>query len=218
MREVAIFDIDGTVIKGQSQKELLFFLYLNGFISTYSFCYLLIWFILYKINLVHKSDIPLRYALDLFKGWDADTLRSLTKKFVNKVLVKKIYSEAIAEIGNHREKGNRILLVSNAIDPIVEELAKYLKIPDYLCTTLEIIDGRVTGQTIGKPVYGNTKVEVISKFLEKNNLTWEQTWGYGDHITDVPFLEKTKYQFIVNPNKQLAKIATNRKWRVLYFK
>lgn len=217
MKKLAIFDIDGTIVRGQSQKLFLKYLLSTGQISRSFYLRLMMWFILYKLGLVKDPKKTMEYAFSFLKGREVGEIAAMAQDFFEKGLKSCIYSDASDIISKHQDEGCEVILVSNAAEPIVKTLASYLKASQYICTTLEIIDGHYTGK-ITDIMYGERKAEAVKSFIEANGFDPSDSWAYGDHSSDEYVLSLVGHPVAVNPTPSLLKIANGRHWQIVNFK
>jgi len=217
---IVILDVDDTLIKGQSQQLFIEYLLRKGLISYLSYIRIMAWFILYKLGFVSDPKKIAEYSFRLFKGKSKENIEKISEDFFQEVLSKKFYPEALKIIKEHKNNGRRIILLSNAIEIIIKKISDRLDIPDYVCTKLEMTGEIYTGKISGEITYGQNKVRKIKNYLSEKNIQLEQaeSWGYGDHSSDIFVLELVKYPFAVNPDKKLKKTANKRNWRILEFK
>jgi len=217
MFQLAIFDIDDTLVNGQTQQLLLKYLRGKKVVSFGVFFKISLWFVLYKLGLISNPKKIMEYAFGFLKDWPITKMDGLIDDFFENNLKIKIYQKGLEEVKKHQKEGREILLVSNAIEPVVKKIAEYLQVKNYICTKLEVTNGKYTGRIEGSMVYGQTKVPLIIDFMSKNGYEFKETWGYGDHLSDIHYLEKVTHPFAVNPSKKFLKEAKLRNWPVLYF-
>jgi len=216
MKELVIFDVDETIVRGQSQELFLRYLLKNKQIGYFFYLKLLIWFVLYKIGIIKDPKKPMVYAYSFLKGKSVAEITWLAHDFFEGALKNAIYPEAIDIIREHESMGRMVILVSNSIEEIVKEMADYLHVDSYLTTTLETKEGYYTG-VIRSMVYGNYKTEVVNKFIKENDLNLETAWAYGDHISDQPLLSIVANPVVVNPSPALLEIAQKKHWPIMKF-
>lgn len=217
MKELVIFDVDGTIVRGQSQRLFLKYLLSVHKINLSFYLKLMMWFVLYKLGLVKDPKKTMEYAFSFLKGRPVEEITDLAHDFFEKVLKIYIYSDALDLIKEHRSLGREVTLVSNAAEPIVKELALYLNVKQYICTTLEIIDGHYTGK-IEDTVYGEHKTDMIEQFVKVHDWNLNTAWAYGDHLSDQSLLSIVKHPVATNPSSSLSKIAHKKHWPILVFK
>lgn len=217
MKELVIFDVDGVIIRGQSQQLFLKYLLRKKVISLTYYINLIAWFMFYKMGFVKNPTSAMEFAYRVLRGKSEEYLSELTKDFFSSDLINHFYGESRELIQKHRENGSRIVLLSNAIGPIIKEVASYLKVEDFIATRLESNQGIFTGKILGSPVFGKNKVEKIKNYIKFNKLEGYKTTGYGDHITDLDILNYVNEPVAVNPSPELLKIAGKNSWKVLKF-
>jgi HAD superfamily hydrolase (TIGR01490 family) len=218
MNELVILDLDNTLIKGQSQQFLLKYLFSKKLINLFPFLKISCWFLAYKLKLTKNPKPIMNYAFRFLENWKVEDFEKLINQFFQEILKKRIFRETEVIINKHKEKNRDLLIISNAIVPIVEKLSSYLKVAKYLGTQLEIKNGLYTGKIIGNIVYGNNKVSLIKKYCQQNNLSLKNCWAYGDHASDIPILELATFACAVNPDTKLYQEAQKRGWKIFYFK
>lgn len=218
MKELVFFDIDNTLLDGYSQQILLSYLFHKKIIKKIPYFKINLWFILYKIGLIEDPKRTMEYAYKFLSNWKTSDFEAVIDDFFKDKLKARFFKEAIEVIKIHKKEGRELVLISNIVDILAKKIAEYLGINNYLSTRLEIIGGKFTGKIIGDIVYGKEKEKVINDFTKKNNLTLDSSWGYGDHLSDLPFLNLVKKPNAVNPSTALMKIAESKNWPILIFK
>lgn len=217
MKEVVIFDVDNTILKGFSQGLFVDYLYKTGKVSfVYRFT-LILWFILYKLRLVKDPKPAMEYGLAFIKGKTEIEIENIVNEFFYKNLLPKIYPEALVIIEKHQSLGRELMLISNAPDIIIDKLSKYLKINRYLSTKLEIRHGVYTGNIIGDIMYGKQKLDSVRFYISGEGMSLDNSWGYADHESDSFILSAVTHPFAVNPSRNLRKIAIKNNWKILKF-
>ncbi len=218
MRETVIIDLDGTIIKGQSQRLLLDFLFKKRIISPFQCLKIYLWFIFYKTGLAKNPENIMRYAFSFFAGKAVGEIDEIIDDFFETVLKKFIFQEMIDIINKHRKENRELLIVSNAAVIIVQKIARFLDIKNCIGTRLEIVNNKFTGNILGDIVYGKNKIKSAVGFLTSHNLLIEDCWVYADHISDLPLLEIANCPIVVNADGKLYKEAKKRNWQTLIFK
>lgn len=218
MKELVIFDIDGTLLKGQSQKLLLNYVFKNKLIGFLTYLKIYLWFILYKAGIEKNPKKIMEYAYFFIQGKTEADVELIIKDFFNTTLKKYIFNEAVDVINSHKLNGRKIILLSNVVEILVREIANSLDIKDYIGTKLEVIDGKFTGKILDEIVYGKEKIMHLDNFIKNNDLSLSGSWSYGDHISDLCVLEKTEHPFAVNPDNDLRREAKKNNWPILIFK
>jgi len=73
---------------------------------------------------------------------------------------------------------------------------------------------RFTGQVLDEHLIAN-KANIVSRVIEKENLTLEESVGVGDTEGDITLLEMVQSPICFNPNQALYSYAKKRGWEVV---
>lgn len=214
-KQLIVFDIDNTIVKGQSQKYFLTFLYKHKHISWRHYITVLLWFLMYKFSLTRSPERVMAFAYSFLKGQKPTEIQDTTDNFYQNDLRLRLYPLAIKEVRKHQEMGRDILLLSNAGNPLVEKIASELGVGAFICTQLELKNGVYTGKIEGNSVYGENKVRKLERFLADKR--YGEIHGYADHFSDIDLLEFVDVAYAVNPDRKLRRIAESKGWRILNF-
>lgn len=217
-QETVFFDVDDTLIKGQSQKLFIKFLWRKKLVSSWFYIQLMFWFLLYKLRIIKDPSKIATHAFSFLKNTSREKLKELVDIFFNQVLVGQFYQDALSVIREHQKEGRQIFLVSNAFDTIVEKVSFYVKADGYIATELKDDNGVLSGEINGTINYGIAKAERVREFCAKNNISLENSWGYADHPSDIDFLKLMKIPVVVNPSKNFLKNAQDLTFNISIFK
>jgi len=119
------------------------------------------------------------------------------------------------ELMQHKKSGAELVLVSGSFAAILSPIRAQIAADALLCTELEVIDGVHTGRVL-QQVIGDGKWEVIRRYLNgRTDVRMEDCYAYGDHVSDICFMEKVGHQVVVGDSTDMLEIARQRNWRVL---
>lgn len=214
---VVFFDVDNTLMRGQSQRLFVSFLFKKGLISLWVYSKIIFWFFLYKIGIAKNPRAIAEYGFAFLKGYAVGDFKKIVSSFFETVLKERIYRESEKIIREHKERGDKVILLSNSFNILMQQIVEYLLIDGFLCTKLEIIDGEFTGKIDGDIVYGVNKIEIAKQYLEDNKIPRNNVWAYADHISDIGILRLVGNPVVVNPSTALLREAKTRKWKILLY-
>ncbi|MFG2298619.1 HAD family hydrolase [Streptomyces sp. NPDC048603] len=121
---------------------------------------------------------------------------------------------ALDALRAHRERGDRIVLVSGSLRACLQPLADELG-ASLLCTGQEVgADGRFTG-TVNRSMIGPGKLRAVTEALGAWRLDPEDCWAYGDHASDLAMLEAVGNPVVVGDDPLLRQAAERHGWPVL---
>jgi phosphoserine phosphatase len=159
-------------------------------------------------NIFNSRFSPFRYffiGLSVFAGWDylrkfnlrllsgrsKEELDGLSNKFVGEFLHDRKITAIHALLNKSLSNGDRVVLCSSSIEPVVAAVAAKLKVKEYVSTTLEYENGVFSG-FIADDV-SNTKLT----HLRKNGVECEIGLAVSDNISDLDLLKAARRSYAV---------------------
>jgi HAD superfamily hydrolase (TIGR01490 family) len=218
-RSAAFFDLDRTLMAGSSGMAWVRASYDAKLISR---AQMLRWA---RDGLVFRlrgsTDATTKAAMDqiseVLKGTRGRDLQRLGPQVLAGVLPR-IYPEMLAEVHEHQDAGRPTFIVSAAGNDLVESLARVLGADAGIGTRYEVgADGRFTGRLDGPFVYGEGKVDAMRRFADEHGIDLLASYAYSDSASDLPMLRAVGNPVAVNPDPELAAVATQEGWGVMRF-
>jgi HAD superfamily hydrolase (TIGR01490 family) len=212
---LAIFDLDNTLIAGDSDHGWGEFLVANDKVDANHY---------QKMNDQFYADYEagcldilayLEFSLAPLAATSMEELAALHLKFMQQIISPLRLPKAEALIEQHRQAGNRLLVITSTNRFIVEPICQALGIDELLATDPEIIDGRYTGKIVGTPTYQEGKVERLKLWLSENNESLAGSYFYSDSINDLPLLLEVDKPVAVDPDDALSAEAASRGWDII---
>ena len=155
-------------------------------------------------------------GLLVLKNVRPEVLRDLVAEALEPVLKPLVYSEPLALAEQHRSRGERVYIVSAALQEIVDALAADLGFDGALGTVCEVEDGVYTGHSL-RALHGGAKRAATVELAEREQIDLAASTAYSDSETDLPFLEAVGHPVAVNPDGGLRRVARERGWPILEF-
>ena len=128
-------------------------------------------------------DQSFRERLAMLKGLDESVLASIAQQLPLTDGVEKLISTL-------KHNGYRTAILSGGFTYFANYLKQKLGIDYIHANTLEIVDGKVTGNVSGEIINGQRKAEWLLKIAAKENLSTDQVIAVGDGANDLPMLAK----------------------------
>lgn len=213
---IFVIDIDGTLIKGQSQRKFISFFKKKGVVSSFSYVYITVWFLLYKLHLVKDSGKILLFGLKSFKGKTVETINDFMDEFIRDIISPLYFKHSKDLLQTLKDRGGRVIFLSSAVEIIVQAIAKDLNISEYICTKVQTQDGKYTGEVEGKQVYGAQKSNYLNTFLSEKNISMDQVVVLTDHYSDIPLLKTAGKGIVTNPDAKMYTWAKRNNFTVIY--
>lgn len=212
---IAFFDLDGTLVVGQTQRLLVAFLRERGMVSRRFMAGVALWFVGYRLGVLKATDRARARGAELVAGRSVGEVTALMDVFADEVLRPRLHPGAVEALRGHQRRGDTVVIVSAALAPVVEALGRLLGVEDLAGTPLAVSGGEYTGQLAGRAVYGPEKVRAARAYLTRGAVDPGRCSAYADHETDVDLLELVGEPVAVSPRPALAAIARERGWRVI---
>ena len=147
-----------------------------------------------------------------YEGAPVERLRDDGWELFHDLLLTKSFPAGIARVREHRALGHRTILITGALDLVVEPLRPLFD--DIVCARLGEVDGTFTGRLEELPPIGEARALVLADYAEAEGLQLEESMAYADSASDLPMLEAVGFPVAVNPEAKLAAIARRRGWHV----
>jgi alcohol-forming fatty acyl-CoA reductase len=148
-----------------------------------------------------------------YEGLEPQIMRGLGREALDAVTLRRIYPEGMRRIREHKRAGHRVLLLTGALDVVVEPLAELLDV-EVDCAHLLVKDGRLTGDLQSPPPAGEARGALLKEYAERNGIALAESFAYADSLSDLPMLELVGTPVAVNPDARLSQVAGQRGWRI----
>lgn len=209
---LAIFDLDNTLLDGDSDHAWGEFLVQKKLVDPVSFR---------KQNDQFYQDYKdgnldifayQAFAIAPLTQFSLSELASLHESFLNELIKPMITEKSKRLLKDHREKGDFLLIVTATNDFVTNPIAKFLGVDDIIATSAEIANGRYTGNIVGTPSFHEGKIERLKEWVDNHPSSFDESYFYSDSINDLPLLEWVDYPCVVNADDKLKAIAAERNW------
>jgi len=84
--------------------------------------------------------------------------------------------------------GHEVAVVSGGFASVIEPLLNELGITNYQANSLEVVDGKITGQVLHPIIDRAAKAQALRDFAEKAGVSIEQTIAIGDGANDLDMI------------------------------
>ncbi len=152
----------------------------------------------------------------VYEGMSRDRLLVLADEVFDTVVRRALYPGARDLVQRCRAEGHDVVLVSGALDFLMERLAKDLGAKDFIANRLEIKDGYATGKLLRPIVAGPEKARLIREWARDHGHDLAECFAYSDSYSDVPMLSVVGHPCVVNPDIRLGNLARTYAWPVLH--
>lgn len=214
--KLAIFDLDNTILKGDSDYSWIKFLIDSGYVDRQEYKkkndYFYNQYYLGKLDNEEWS----KFALSYFKGKRAEDIENQINEFLSTIIEPIINIYALRLLHEHSHNNDTMLLASATNSVIVNPIAKRLGFKNIVSTDVEMVNSIYTGKIQGEHALGKGKLLKVKKWMNDNGfLNFKDTVFYSDSINDLPLLLKVNQAIAVNPDDKLRQESNERSWEII---
>lgn len=215
---LALFDLDNTLLRGDSDYNWSKFLIKNGFLD----------------NDEHQKQNEIFYqdykdgCLDIYKFCEfqfrpftlikRDKLNKLRERYITEVIKPLITRKALGLVDSHQKNNDLCIIITATNSYITQPIASIFKINVLIGTDPEEINGNFTGHVLGTPSFQEGKIFRLQEWLKDHNYSFssfKQTYFYSDSQNDLPLLEFVSDPVCVNPDPILEMKAKENDWPII---
>ncbi len=216
--ELALFDLDNTLLSGDSDYEWAQFLIERGVLERAE----------YEAKNEHffrqynagELDIheflefqlaPLaRYPREKLDEWHAEFMRTKIEPMIR--------AKGVELVRRHLGHGDLCAIVTSTNAFITAPIAREFGLEHLVATELEVRDGRFTGKPSGTPCFREGKITRVEEWLAGQGrilASFTAIWFYSDSQNDLPLLEYVTHPVVVDPDEVLHRVAVKRGWQII---
>ncbi len=217
-QKLALFDLDHTLLSGDSDVLWCEFLMQQGLLDRAEFE-------------ARNADMARRYAdasvsvqefCDFYVGTLAGRSpaqwQPLCEQFLREVIAPRIPASAHALVDSHRQQGHTLVLTTATNRVITGMTARSLGFENLIATEVALEAGVCTGRTTGTLNMREGKVTRLQEWLAERGLPatlLAQATLYSDSSNDLPLLGAVGEPVAVDPDARLLAHARTAGWTVL---
>mgnify|MGYP001457381446 FL=1 len=216
MKKLVIFDLDNTLLNGDSDRNWGEFLSEKKIVNSN---YLLRSEQFYNNYYQGSLDIDgfLNFCLEPLKNNKMDVLLELREEFIEKKIKPIVLSDALTKVKEEMEN-SRVIIATATNDFVTKPIADLFGIEDLIATEFEIADNKFTGQVLGLPCFREGKLKKVTEWINLNGYALTQSRFYSDSFNDLPLLKKVKEAVVVDGDEKLLMEAKKNGWLCLSFR
>lgn len=218
MMRLALFDLDNTLLTGDSDYEWGQFLVDRGVLDRAT----------YEAQNREYYEQYVRGTLDIHE-YLGFALRPLAEhppeelarwhaEFMRERIVPMITPAARALVRGHLGDGDLCAIVTATNRFVTEPIAREFGVAHLIATEPESRDGRFTGRVSGTPCFRDGKLARLDEWLAARGRRlgdFAQSVFYSDSHNDLPLLRRVTRPVAVDPDESLAAEAAKRGWAVI---
>ena len=212
---LAIFDLDNTLLRGDSDHAWGRFLIENHIVDGEDYereneRY----YTQYQAGTLDIMEF-LAFALKPLAAHDRASLDGWHRQYMLAKVLPMITPAARALVNKHRAQGDTLVIVTATNRFVTAPIAREFNIDHLIATEPEERHGRFTGKVAGIPCYREGKVTRLQSWMQEQRQTLQGSWFYSDSHNDLPLLSIVDHPVAVNPDDILRHEAQKHGWQIL---
>jgi HAD superfamily hydrolase (TIGR01490 family) len=213
---LALFDLDNTLLAGDSDFEWAQFLIEQGVLDREVYeARNQAFYDQYKAGTLDIHEF-LDFQLKPLSRHPREQLDAWHRDYLARRIVPMVAPGTPQLLARHRNDVCVIVTATNSF--VTRPIADHLGIEHLIATEPEQIDGRFTGRVAGTPSFREGKVSRLMDWLSAQGLSWqdvEESWFYSDSLNDLPLLAQVHHPIAVDPDPTLRAHAKAHGWPVM---
>ena len=217
MTELLIFDLDNTLLAGDSDRNWGIFLAEQKVVDS---SYLDESEKFYNNYYEGSLDIDgfLSFCLRPLIDNDMSYLLKLRQQFIDEKIKPIMTQTGKKLIDESQAEGKTVIIATATNDFVTRPIADLFNVDTLIATEFEIQNNKFTGKVLGEPCFRDGKLNKVKKWINENDYNLSETSFYSDSFNDLPLLEKVKYPVIVDGDDKLVEIGKNNNWECISFR
>ncbi|MEI9752140.1 HAD family hydrolase [Moellerella wisconsensis] len=216
--KIAVFDLDETLIQGDSSVLWTHYLWDKQIINDPQF-------IAEDSRMMAQYnagilDMPayLAFSMQSLAGIPTEQVDIWLDDFVNTIILPNIYPAARQCIDDYRQRHIPVIIISATVSFIVKKIAAKLHADFAIGIDMQVINNSYSGTINGIASFKTGKVKRLTQWLSQQRVSDAEIVFYTDSANDLPMCYFADQVITINADPRLAEIAMEQQWTQLQWK
>ncbi len=217
---LALFDLDHTLLDGDSNSLWLEFLVAHGQLSAKALARQAEEYARYEAGTLDIARY-LKFHLKLLADRPVAEWLGWRDRFVSTIIAAHIPSDAYGFVAEHRARGDRVAILTATHSFLADGIAVLFDPIDVIAPQAVMTAGWITGHIGSDICFAERKISCLAAWMSREELRFESfsaVYFYSDSFNDLPLLEQVSHPIVVNGDKRLLSAAAQRGWPQLQWR
>ncbi|MGC8591773.1 HAD family hydrolase [Acidithiobacillus sp.] len=216
---LALFDLDNTLLAGDSDHAWMEFLADRGVVDGLEHRRKNdLFYAQYQAGTLDIHEF-LRFQLAPLAAHPRIVLDAWHRAYLQERVLPMISAQARALVEQHRQRGDVLVIITATNRFVTAPIARELGVEHLLATEPEEReDGSFTGGVLGIPCFREGKVQRLREWLQETGFSLGDSTFYSDSHNDLALLEAVRYPVAVDPDPVLRRHAEAQGWPILHLR
>lgn len=216
--QLALFDLDNTLLNGDSDFEWSQFLIDQGVLDRELFeAKNLAFYNQYKAGTLDIHAF-LDFQLKPLSRHKRAELDRWHVEFMHQKIRPMMSKAGIKLVENHRVAGDVCVIITATNSFVTAPIAEEYGVEFLIATEPEQMEGEFTGRVQGTPSFREGKITRLEAWMSHHGWTWgsfTDSTFYSDSLNDLPLMTLVKNPVAVDPDDTLRAHAEAHGWRII---
>lgn len=212
---LALFDLDNTLLAGDSDFEWAQFLISKGVLDREVYeAKNLEFYEQYKAGTLDIHAF-LDFQLKPLSRHPRAQLDAWHAEFMATRIMPMVAPGARELVARHAQAGDTLIVITATNSFVTAPIVREFGIAHLIATEPEQANGEFTGRVVGTPSFRQGKVERLEQWLAERGTTLagtERSWFYSDSHNDLFLMERVSDPVAVDADAELTRVAAERGW------
>jgi HAD superfamily hydrolase (TIGR01490 family) len=216
--KLALFDLDNTLLNGDSDFEWSQFLIRIGILDRELFeVKNQTFYDQYKAGTLDIHEF-LDFQLKPLSRHSRKVLDDWHRQFMAESIMPMVTPQSRELVNQHLNAGDVCVIITATNSFVTTPIAREFGIENLIATEPEHIDGEFTGQVTDVPCFREGKITRLDNWLSARGWTldsFEDSVFYSDSMNDLPLMCKVQHPVAANPDATLRAHAELHNWPII---
>lgn len=212
--QISVFDLDHTLLTGNSSYHFGFYLYKRKFFNFRKLILCLCDYARHKCLGLSVQKLHVKSFSRLFQGQSLAILQEHVEAFLTENLQNLLYTPVAQRLREAHSRGETTLILSSGPDFLVSAIARRLDVTQWQATTYRADDeGRLAAIT--HVLEGQDKANYMQDYAKKMELPLSDFTVYSDSYLDLPIMRIAGRAIGVLPDNRLKYVCLQNGWEII---
>jgi phosphatidylglycerophosphatase C len=202
LRRLALFDLDGTLTRGDTYRGFVLKLLLAHPARWLRAPLLVVPIAGFMLGLVDRGQLKGSIIHLLFAGMGRPRVDDFARRYASSVMAGYLFPEGLATLRGHLAAGDHVVLLSASPDLYVHDIGKLLGVHQSFCTEIRWNGERLDGRLAGPNRRDQEKARVLAALRAAH--PGLPVIAYGNSSPDLDHMRLCEQSVYVNADRQLA--------------
>ena len=216
--QLVLFDLDNTLLAGDSDFEWAQFLIEQGVLDREVYeARNLAFYEQYRAGTLDIHEF-LDFQLKPLSRHPKSQLDAWHTQFMREKILPIVTPKARELVARHARDADLMAIITATNSFVTTPIAQEFGIDNLIATEPEQTDGEFTGNVAGVPSFREGKITRLDEWLNRKGVSWNaihESWFYSDSLNDLPLLERVTNPVAVDPDSTLRAHAEKQGWPII---